>query len=496
MFYRYASIKLGVSIVLILLCFTDHLRAEKPSDSNGKVLVVPIRDQISKALVFFLRRAFQTAEDDDTVKAIIIDMETPGGTLRETEEIISWMRSLSSSGVPIYSYVNTTAQSAGAIICLASDEIFMAPGSRIGSAAPILMKPTGGIEEMPVDLKEKILSDTRALVRGLAQEKGYLPELAVSMVDSNMEVKVGERVVCAEGELLNLTAKEAVEIIPPMEKPLLATAIVDGIEELSTLKDLANFELVRIEPAGAENFASWITLFAPLLMAAAFIGIYLEVKTPGFGIPGIVGIACLILFLFGHYIAGLAGNEEIFLVIIGVTLMVVEILILPGFGIAGILGITALLAGMILAMIPHLPKGPDLPHEVFKPLSIKPYLDQAVFNLAATILVAGVGIYALAKLLPKTPLYNKLVLQTSATIEAGYIGTDVAGNSQLIGCSGITLTPLRPSGNALIENQRVDVVSNGDYIDKDEPVTVIEVNGPKIVVDLVKNSENEDDDNV
>ena len=484
-----------VLIIAITLCSTVGVLVgvEEP-ESEGSVLIVPIKDQIDKTLLFFLRRTFQTAQRNKAIKAIIIDMDTPGGSLRETEEIVSWMRSFSSDGIPIYVYINPRAQSAGAIISLASDGIFMAPGSRIGSAAPILMNPMGGTEEMSDDIKEKILSDTRALVRGLAQEKGYLPDLAVAMVDKNLELKIGDKVVSPEGELLNLTAQEAIEIIPPMEKPLLATAIVDNISELLELKKLDKLTLINAEPAGAETLARWITLLAPFLMAAAFIGIYIEVKTPGFGIPGIIGIVSLILFLFGHYIAGLAGREDIFLVVIGLILIAVELFILPGFGVAGILGIGALLVGMIMAMVPHLPKQPSLPKDMIRTVNIKPFLDQALLNLVLTIVITGVSIYMLAKLLPKTALYNSLILQRAATVEEGYVGTDVVRNSDLIGQSGVSMTALRPSGIALIGDRRVDVVSSGDYIDKDEPVTVLEVDGPRIVVGLATSTKDDQTD--
>ena len=481
-----------VSTMVILNVPGNTVHAESAPENTGSVLIVPLKDQVDKALLFFLRRAFQTANNRDDLKAIVIDMDTPGGGLRETEEIISWMRSFNAKGIPIFTFVNPRAQSAGAIICLASDDIYMAPGSRIGSAAPILMNPMGGTEEMPDDVREKILSDTRALVRGLAQEKGYLPELAVSMVDSNVEVKIGERIVCPKGELLNLTAQDAIEVIPPREKPLLATGIVSDVAELLKNKQLEHLEPIQIEPAGAESLARWITVLAPLLMAAAFLGIYLEVKTPGFGIPGIIGIVSLILFLFGHYIAGLAGKEDIFLVVIGLTLIAVEVLILPGFGIAGVLGVVAFLSGLILAMIPRLPdRPPDIPKEVFKPLSLKPYLDQALINMVVMVTLMGVGAYLLTKLLPKTALYNKLILQSAATVEAGYVSMDVVANSKLVGQTGRTVTPLRPSGIALIANQRIDVVSSGDYLEKGDSVVVIEANGPKIVVELANSAEKE-----
>ena len=487
------TIQARVKPLLFLLLFFPSIflgfhssAADESTLKRGKVLIIPIREQIDKTLLYFLRRVFQSAENDSSIKAIVVDMDTPGGSLRETEEIISWLRKLRSQDIEIFTYVNIHAQSAGAIISMATDEIYMATGSRIGSATPILMDLSGGVQEMSDDVKEKILSDTRALVRGLAQENGYPPDLAMAFVDQNIEYKVGDRIVCAEGKVLNLTAKEAVEIIPPLETPLLAKRIVEDIPSLIELKNLSHLEVVNIEPHGAEQFARWITLFAPILMAVAFIGIYLEVKTPGFGIPGIIGGIALVLFLFGHYIAGLAGKEDALLILLGITLLLVEVFILPGFGIAGVLGIFALLCGMILAMIPHLPKLPDLPESPMQTPSLEPFLNQALLNFFLTIIISGVAIYLLAKILPKTPLYSKLVLQSEATIKDGYVGIDLSANSKLLGLAGVTLTPLHPSGIAMIGGQRIDVVSTGDYIDSEEKVEVVQVDGPRIVVEIVE----------
>ena len=477
-------------IITLLVClielFTIHvLVAAADSDINGgKVLIIPLKEQIDKTLLFFLRRAFNQV-DDYKIQAIVIDMDTPGGELKATEEIISWIRALAAKDIPVYSYVNSRAQSAGAIICIATDAIFMAPGSRIGSAAPILMAPGGGVQEMPDDIKEKILSDTRALVRGLAQEKGYLPELAVAMVDNSIEFKVGDRVISEEGKLLNLTAEEAIEVIPPMKGPLLAKGIVNDINELLDLQGIKNVELVRIRQHGAEKIARYITMFSPILMTLAFLGIYMELKSPGFGIPGIVGVLCLILFLFGHFIAGLAGEEDIALVLIGMILIVVEIFIFPGFGICGFLGMLSVIAGIVLAMIPHVPSVPDLPDVVFKPAILESYFNQALINIGASIGITIVGMYLLAKYLPKTSLYGQLVLQGAASVEAGYVGTDIEAHSRLIGLSGETVTDLRPAGIARIRGERVDVVSIGDYIEKGQSITVVEVDGPKIVVEAV-----------
>ncbi len=446
-------------------------------------MIIPLKAQIDKAMLFYLRRGFQRAKENKELRAIVIDMDTPGGELRVTEEIISWIRSLNAEGIKIYSYVNPRAQSAGAIISLATDAIYMSPGSRIGSAAPILMAPGGGIQEMPDDVKEKILSDTRALVRGLAQEKGYLPELGAAMVDNGIEVKIGEEVVCAKGELLNLTAEEAIKIIPPREIPLLAQAIANDINELAGHAGIVNPQFTTFKEHGAEKFARLITMIAPFLMTLGFLGIYMEMKTPGFGLPGILGACCIILFLFGHYIAGLAGKEDVLLVMIGFVLIAVEIFLLPGFGVCGLLGILAVIGGIIMSMIPYIPQVPELPNVTFKPMLLEAYLNKALLNMVLSLLITGAGIFILTKYLPNTPFYGQLVLQTVESAEDGYVGVNIEENSKLTGKIGITLTDLRPSGTAIIDDKRIDVVSYGDYIEKDEEITVIEVNGPRIVVE-------------
>ncbi len=451
---------------------------------NDKVLIIPLKDQIDKAHLYFLRRGFQLAQDTAGITAVVIDMDTPGGELKSTEEIVSWMRSLADSGIKIYTFVNPRAQSAGAIIGLASEKIFMAPGSRIGSAAPILMGPAGGVQEVPDDVKEKILSDTRALVRGLAQENGYLPELAAAFVDASVEVKVGDRVISAEGDLLNLTAMEAVEIIPPMETPILAQSIVKDIAELMESQGLSGAEVIRIEPLGSERFARWITMLAPLLMAAAFIGIYTEIKTPGFGVPGLIGVASLALFLFGHYIAGLAGKVDILLVLIGIILIIAEVFIIPGFGIFGILGLVAFFGGVLLAMVPHLPSVPTFPEGTMPTLNLQPFLHEAFVNFTITAVITVVTCYFLSKFLPTTGIYRELILAGSTSTADGYIATNVEKNMKLLGRSGIAITPLRPAGIATIDDARVDVVSLGDYIDEGEKIIVREVKGPRVAVDI------------
>lgn len=447
---------------------------------GGTVFVLPVSDPIDKSMLFVFRRAFRQVEELQP-RAVILELDTPGGGLRETEEIVGWLRTLK---VPTLAFVNTHAQSAGAIISLACDRIYMAPGSRIGSALPILVSPFGGgVQDLPDDVKEKIRSDTRSLVRGLAQEHGHWDELAMAMVDPQVEVSVGDRVINPAGNILNLTAKEAIEIIPPRTTPLLAKAIVTDLDALLASEGLAVGEVVRFAETSSERLARFITLIGPLLLALGVLGLYIEFKTPGFGLPGIAGICLLVLYFFGHYVAGLAGIEEIVLVCAGFLLLGIEVFVLPGFGVVGIAGIVCIVAGIVLGLIPRLPHVtplPDLP-----PIDWSLYLQEALLKLLATMAAGGLGIWALSRILPKTPVFKALVLRQELTQGEGYVAHTAGRYEGLTGRHGVTVTMLRPAGIAEIDGRRLDVVSSGDMIARDTPVRVIAVEGSRVVVEAV-----------
>ncbi|MBT3378247.1 MAG: nodulation protein NfeD [Lentisphaerae bacterium] len=455
--------------------------AEPASDATGKVFVLPIQGPIDKSMLFIFRRAFRLAKKTQP-EAIIIDLDTPGGRLKETQEIIDWIRSVD---VPVYAFVNPNAISAGAIISLASDAIFMSPGSSIGSAMPIMLSRTGGgVEQLPDDVKEKMLSVVRAMVRGLAQENGYSEDLAEAMVDPDKEYKIGERVLCAEGELLNLTAMEAIEVIPPQEAPILSRALVKDMSALLAHVDLADAEIVRFEEQQAEKLARWITMIAPILLALGALGIYIEFKTPGFGLPGIAGLTLLAIFFFGHFVAGLAGKEDMALVIVGLILLGVEIFVIPGFGVVGLLGLVCIVGGLVLGMVPHMPQGNPLPG--VDPKQITYVAESLVIALAQTVgagLILVLLAWVLDRYLPKMSIYRGLILETSLTSEKGYTSSGDSGFDRFLSQVGVAATPLRPAGIVMVGDERVDVVSSGDLIPRNTRVKIIKVEGSRIVVE-------------
>ena len=286
---------------------------------DAPVYVIPIRGQIEGALLYVIRRGIAEAEQQHAA-AILLVMDTPGGTLAAAGDIV---RSIQSAHPPVYTFVEKDAFSAGAIIALATQAIYMAPGSVIGDALPIMMSPIGGVQEMSEGVEEKAVSAVSALVRSAAQNAGHDPELAEKMVRRELEYKLGDKIISPAGRLLTLTADEAAQPRPDGQ-PLLSAGTVSDLPALLERLSLGAHPLVEMRITPTEKLARMIAAAAPILMIIGFLGIYIEVKTPGFGLPGILGAACLALFFWGHHIAGLAGMEDLLLFIAGIAIVQVQ----------------------------------------------------------------------------------------------------------------------------------------------------------------------------
>ncbi len=436
------------------------------------IYILPIRGPIEPALLYVVRRGVREASTMD-VDAIFFPMDTPGGAVNVTEDIIELIARME---MPTYTFVEHNAISAGAIIALASDYIYMAPGSKIGDAMPIMMAPGGGIQPLPDAEREKIMSYVDSLVRGIAQRKGRDETLASAMVRPEVELIIDGEVISQEGQLLTLTNQEAERRFGEDQRPLLSEGTVDNFEELLELLGLAEARRIELEVTGAERLARFLQIIGPILMMLGFLGLYLEFQSPGFGLPGIVGIICLILFFAGHHIAGLAGNEEIILFIVGVALIFIEVFVFPGFGIIGITGAALVLWSLLNAMVERIPGDPWMPS--------LPELQLPLIKLAGAIVGAAFGGIILGRYLPRSTVFHRLVLEDATSREAGYRSSR-EDRSTWIGKEGETLSPLYPAGSALIDDIRLDVITRGDYIEAGQPVRVVEVHGNRIVVESV-----------
>ena len=437
------------------------------------VYVIPIRGQIEGALLYVIRRGLAVAEHQDA-PAVILVMDTPGGTLAAAGDIV---RTIQSAPMPIYTFVEKQAFSAGAIIALSTKAIYMAPGSVIGDALPIMMSPMGGVQEMSEGVEEKAVSAVSALVRSAAQAAGHDPELAEKMVRREREYKVGEKIISPAGQLLTLTAEEAAQP-GPNDKPLLSAGTLEDLPAVLVALGLGERRTVEMQITSTERLARLIAAAAPILMMLGILGIYIEIKTPGFGLPGILGALCLALFFWGHHIAGLAGMEDLILFALGMLLILVEIFLLPGFGIAGIVGITLVLLSLVGAMTRFIPGIPWLP--------VWDTLQLPIFKTGLALVGSGLGILLLGRFLPRSRWFNHLALAAATAAAEGY--TASPDTASWVGRTGVAITPLHPAGSARIDGQHLDVVTAGEFIDANTPVRIAEAHGNRLVVERIRAS--------
>src|SRR5437764_11579126 len=416
---------------------------------KGDTVIIPLRGEVSPALYLFLRRGIKLAESAEA-SAIVIEMNTYGGRLDSAEEITG---ALNHATIPTYTFINSNAGSAGALIALATPHIYMAPVSAIGAAAPVLS--TG--EDLPLTQREKTISYWSALIRSSAMKNGHNPDLGEAFMNKEKEVKIGDRVIHPKGTLLTLNTQEATEKING--KPLLADGVAESIVDLAKKADLKG-NVVSIKPTGFEQLALWLTALAPLLLLGGIIGAYLEFKIPGASLPGIIWAICFALFFLGHYLAGLAGGEVVGLFVLGMVLVLIEILFFAHTTIVfGVVGVFLMLASLLWAMIDR------YPGETFFPTGRM--LALPLLNLFLALIGAAIAISLLAKYLPKTSIYRRFALMTSNPPGPSLAGVPREFATALDlspGTEGISLSILRPSGKARFLNQIIDVLTQGELI--------------------------------
>jgi membrane-bound serine protease (ClpP class) len=437
---------------------------------KGDIVVVPLSGEVSPSLLMFLRREVKAAESSGA-SAIILEMNTYGGRLDSAEEMTSV---LNHATIPTYTFIDSNAGSAGALIALATQHIYMAPVSAIGAAAPVLS--TG--EDLPLTEREKTVSYWSALIRSSAIKNGHNPDIGEAFISKEKEIKIGDRVIHPKGTLLTLNAQEATEKING--KPLLADGIADSIADLAQKAALKG-NVVSLNPSGFEQLALWITALAPLLLLGGIIGAYLEFKIPGATLPGIIAAICFALFFLGHYLAGLAGWEVVALFVVGFALVIIEILFFAHSTIVfGVVGVLLMLSSLLWAMIDR------YPGETFFPTGRT--LALPLLNLFIAIAAAAIVIVILARYLPRTSFYRRFALMTSNPPGPSLAGAPREFATALAlspGMEGISVSILRPSGKARFADHVVDVITEGEFIASETPVKIIQTDGMRVVVKSV-----------
>jgi membrane-bound serine protease (ClpP class) len=421
------------------------------AQSTPIVYVAPIEGLIDLGLAPFVRRIVEEAETRGAA-AVILKVNTFGGRV---DAAVLIRDTLLGAKVKTVAFVDRRAISAGALISLACHVIAMADGGTIGAATPVQLGGQGGGTQ-PTD--EKTISYVRKEFRSTAEFRKRPPLIAEAMVDPDVAIPG----LVDKGKLLTLTTNEALE-------HKLTDFRADTVEDVVTRLGLEGAEIRRVSENWAEQLVRFLThpILSSLLMTVGVLGIIVELRTPGLGVPGALGITSLALFFWGHWLVRLAGWEEILLVGIGVLLLAVEIFVTPGFGLTGILGIVALITGLTLSLV-----GAGATAAI---------IVGAIARVAVSLLIALGASVVLLRFLPKLPFGRRLILDTGLGADTGYASAP-PGDRQWLGKQGTAMSPLRPAGIADIDGKRVDVVSQGEWIDTGAPIDVIRVEGNRIVV--------------
>lgn len=434
------------------------------------VYVVPIRQDIDSSLVYVVRRGVKEAM---AAKAdlLVIDMDTDGGSLKSMMDIVDIINEFKGQTA---TYVNTKAFSAGALICFATQKIYMAPQSVIGAAAPVQMAPGGGgIQSLPDTVEVKIASAVSALIRAQAEKNGHNVELVDAMVNKTTEFKIGDKVINEKGQLLTLTDTEASAEYGKPPKPLLSAGTVKSLDALLDKLGYAGMTPTVITPTGAENLGTWLNAVSPILLIVGIIGIYIEIKTPGVILPGVIAVVAFLLYFLGGYVAGLSGMEWVIVFIIGLALVISEFFVHPGTILPGLAGAVLIFIALVMAMVDMYPGTPVFP--------TLPQVELPVRNIIVAMGVSMVIMAVLAKFLPKTSIYQRLVSQGASGETA--MAKQQREQASRVGEKGVAISNLRPGGKAQFGNDILDVITQGDMISKGQAVRIIGHSGTEAIVE-------------
>lgn len=417
------------------------------AQAQRPVYRVPVTGTIENGLAPYIARALREAAGAGA-RAVILELDTPGGRVDAAERIVDAVRG---STVPVYAYVNPRAYSAGAMIALATQAIYMRSGAVLGAATPV--------DGQGVKAPEKYVSAMRGEFRALAEARGLDPQVAEAMVDEAIEIPG----VVPAGQLLTLSTQEALKVG-------FAKGTADDLPALLATLELADAPVVTPSINWAEAAVRFLTnpFVQPLLLSLGVLGLVFEIKAGAFGLGGAVSLASLGLFFGSNMLLGLVGMEEVILLVLGLVAVGIEVFLLPGFGIAGILGGLLIGGATILAMVGNLPSATDFV--------------QAAAVIAASLVITAAVFAAWLRHLPTSERFRGLFLRDQSHAAAGYISAPM--RQDLVGRTGVAMTALRPSGSARIGDERMDVVTSGEFLAAGTAVRVVRSDGYRLVVEM------------
>lgn len=415
-----------------------------------------IRDDIDPRMSRYVKLALEEATDKGA-DIVIIDMDTYGGLVTDAKDIVELLLDYEK---PVWTFINKDAASAGALISIATDSIYMAPGASMGAATVVMGQ---GGEAAP----DKYQSYMRSTMRSTAEETGRDPRIAEAMVDEDIDLDT----LAPAGEVLTLSTSEAIAVNYAVAKAV-------SIEEILSLYDIDNYVIDRYELSSTEKVISFFLnpFISGILILVIIGGIWFELQTPGVGFPIMASIIALILYLVPYYLNGLAENWEIIMFVVGLILIGIEVFVIPGFGVAGIAGIICTVGALVLVMLNN--DGFDF--------SLIPFED--VFTAISTTMIALLGSVILLFFggvrLASTNVFKRIALTDTQSRTEGYTARWEKEES-LVGKEGTAYTVLRPSGKVVIEGQLYDAFTRGSYIDKGAKIKVLEDNTNSLKVDEV-----------
>ncbi|MGE0772446.1 MAG: nodulation protein NfeD [Cyclobacteriaceae bacterium] len=433
------------SVLNLLTCFLLHAQEKK------KVMVMEIKAEIDPRVSRYVELAFDHAAATQA-EIVIIEMDTYGGILTDAKEIVDRILDFDK---PVWVFINKDAASAGALISIACDSIYMAPGANIGAATVVV----GDGQAAP----DKYQSYMRSIMRSTAEENGRDPRIAEGMVDERVVVDS----VKQAGKVITFTTSEAIS-------NGYCEAKVESIEEILERNGVKDYVLDRFEISRTEKVIAFFLnpFISGILILVILGGIYFELQTPGVGFPLIAATVALVLYLVPYYLNGLAANWEIIALFCGITLIIVEIFVIPGFGVAGVSGIALTVGSLILIML----------NNDFFDFRFVPLIDIVMASFAILGGISG-GFLLLffggAKL-SQTRAFRRISLADTQDSSLGY--TSNFNSMELVGKTGKAYTVLRPSGKIMIDQQIYDAFTRGDYIDKGDEVVVMEIEGSTLKV--------------
>lgn len=419
--------------VVLLLMLLLSVVAASGDQGAGNVYVIPIRGEITPAMHLYVKHNLSIVESDKNATAVIFEIDTYGGRIDSSEQI---GKLILNTNIPTISFVNTKAESAGVLLTISSDTIAMAPSSTIGSA-----------ETVPNT--EKVLSTWVGILRSTAQKTGRDETIVSAMADKSVVIPgVSER-----GRLLNLTNVDAILLD-------FIDFIANDYNEVLDYLSLSDHHIIMAETTNSIRLAQFASnlYIAPILLAIGIIGILIELFMPGFGIGGTIGLISLAVYFAGNMLAGNGNFSTVLIFVLGIILLITEAA-MPGFGIAGIGGVLCIGVSIFL---------------------ISNSIVTAVLSVTVILILTIIAILLLYKFAPKNKYFNRIILNAKLDKNKGY--TSTVDYSKYVNQTGIVTTALRPSGIISIDGELLDVVSEGQFIEKDEIVMVSKVEGRKIVV--------------